>query len=188
MNLGLSSKSHLTFGWNYPPTHLFPLIDSMAPRPTLGQIFLPERHYKLAAAAAPPNSTGTLRCRGPPQPGPFQVRGEVNRIAALSGFPGAEPAETSHSARGWETWMRSWPRFAGGHGPKRSSPSGRSMMPHDGLFFAYTDGLFLHILFEGFPSAGLVEADGTSIRSVKRDNCQVYRQWFGMNWEMSPVT
>ena len=29
-------------------------------------------------------------------------------------------------------------------------------------------------------TAGLVEADGTSIRPLKRDNCLVYRQLFGI--------
>ena len=35
------------------PFESFPLIQSMAPQPPLRQIFLPERHYKLTAAAAP---------------------------------------------------------------------------------------------------------------------------------------
>ena len=35
------------------PFESFPPIQSMAPRPALGQIFLPERHYKFTAAAAP---------------------------------------------------------------------------------------------------------------------------------------
>lgn len=74
-----------------------------------------EGRLLLIKYSSPPNLASALRCRGPPQPAPFQLRGEVNRIPALPGFPRAEAAETSS---------------AGGHGPKRSGPSARSMMPH----------------------------------------------------------
>ena len=54
------------------------------------------------------------------------VRGQVNSISALPGFPWTEAAETSNSAREWQgTSTRSWPHWEGRHGPKRSGPFAR---------------------------------------------------------------
>ena len=54
------------------------------------------------------------------------MRGQVNSISALPGFPWTEAAETSNLAREWQgTSTRSCPRWAGRHGPKRSGPFAR---------------------------------------------------------------
>lgn len=68
----------------------------MAPRPRLGQLFLPERQYKLTGTAAP------LILRALFEAGDrhdqHRVCGQINRLAAVPDLLGSRAAEASTAA------------------------------------------------------------------------------------------